>query len=107
VTQDQELEAFAEKAREVRDRWRHAWRAADKPRFRQAWWPERFVRNYLNYRRTLPKAGTWAAVRWALQDPVLPYLVKKMTAHHGHRTSCGRHATRFSRSAGAAQKARQ
>ena len=45
--------------------------------WRQASWPERFIRNYREYRRILPRAGVWAALRWAWQDPVLPFLIGK------------------------------
>jgi len=79
MSSDKELAAFAERARKARDDWRRAWRHTDKSKstWRHASWPERFVRNYLDYRRTLPRAGRSAAVRWALEDPVQPYLVKK------------------------------
>jgi len=51
--------------------------ADQAPRLREARCLERFVRNYLEYRRTLPHAGIRAALRRAWQDPVLPYLVRK------------------------------
>ena len=45
--------------------------------FREAWYPERLVRNYLDYRRVAPRAGVGAALRWAFEDPVLPYFVRR------------------------------
>ena len=40
-------------------------------------WPIRLIGNYLYYRRMLPRAGRWAAVRWAWNEPRLPYTLRK------------------------------